>query len=64
MQPNPPTDAIAPGAENLLRAWYRWFATSVEAPDHLPDGLHIQTAAYLAARAVEDGRKIYDPRDL
>lgn len=63
-QPLTPTDATEPGAEQLLRAWFHWFCTDPLAPTHLPGDLHVQTAAYLAARAVEDGRKFYGPRGL
>lgn len=60
----PPTDAIGAGPEHLLRAWFHWFRTDPDAPTTLPGNLHVATAAYLAARAVEDGRKIYTPADL
>lgn len=58
------TDATCVGSEELLRAWYHWFRTAADVPAHLPENLHVQTAAYLAARAVEDGRKIYGPHSL
>jgi hypothetical protein len=61
--PGPP-DALKASAYQLLRDWFHWFSTDPDAPVTLPDGLHVATAAYLAARAVRDGRKIYSPRDL
>lgn len=59
-----PTDATERGSEDLLRAWFHWFSTDPAAPAHLPGELHVQTAAYLAARAVEDGRKFWGPLNL
>jgi hypothetical protein len=63
-EPLGPPDATRIDAEELLRGWFQWFCTDPAAPTQLPDGLHIQTAAFLAARAVQDGRKIYGPRSL
>lgn len=60
----PPTDATCVGAEELLRAWFHWWHHARDVPAHLPDSLHVTTAAFLAARAVEDGRKIYGPDSL
>lgn len=60
----PPTDAMQVPAEELLRRWFHWWRTTQDCPTSLPDGLHITTAAFLAARAVEDGRKIYGPYSL
>lgn len=57
-------EALDVGAEELLRAWFQWFRTAPDVPDHLPDDLHVATVAYLAARAVQDGRKIYGPQSL
>lgn len=59
-----PPDATRYGAEELLRAWYHWFRTAPDVPAHLPDDLHVATTAFLAARAVQQGRKIYSLRDL
>lgn len=63
-EPLGPPDATRYGAEELLRAWYHWHRTTPALPAHLPEDLHVATAAFLAARAVQDGRKIYGPRDL
>lgn len=60
----PPTDAMLRDAEQLLRAWFHWFRTDPDAPAHLPGDLHVDTVAFLAARAVEDGRKFYGPQGL
>jgi hypothetical protein len=57
-------DALDRGAEELLRAWFQWWHNADDVPDHLPEGLHIATAAFLAARAVQDGRKIYSPDSI
>lgn len=54
-------DALHRGAEELLRAWFHWWHHAPDVPAHLPEGLHVATAAFLAARAVQDGRKIYGP---
>lgn len=59
-----PADATTYNAEELLRAWFQWWQGSREVPMVLPDQIHIKTAAYLALRAVEQGRKIYGPRSL
>lgn len=59
-----PPDALDVAAEQLLRAWFRWWHTADDVPDVLPDGLHVATAAFLAARAVLEGRKFYGPNDL
>lgn len=59
-----PPDATARDAEQLLRAWFHWFRTSHEAPGQITSGLHLDTAAYLTVRALQDGRKIYGPHDL
>lgn len=57
-------DATTYNAEELLRAWFHWWQKSHEVPSHLPELLHVKTAAFLALRAVEDKRKIYGPRSL
>lgn len=57
-------DALAYSAEELLRAWFQWWHRAPDVPRHLPDGLHVTTAAFLAARAVQDGRKIYGPDSI
>lgn len=63
-EPYGPPDALDRGAEELLRAWYHWHRTSPDAPPHLPEDLHVATTAFLAARAVLDGHKIYGPHSL
>ncbi len=56
-------DATAVTALELLRCWYRWWSQhDIEVP--LADQLHTKTAAFLAATAVQEGRKIYSPQDL
>lgn len=62
--PSEPYDALNQDAEQLLRAWFHWWHHATDVPAHLPDGLHVATAAFLAARAVEDGRKIYGPDSI
>lgn len=57
-------DALDREPEELLRAWFQWWHNCPDVPTKLPDGLHVATAAYLAARAVQDGRKIYGPHSL
>ena len=57
-------DATTYGPEELLRAWFHWWQSSRDVPAQLPDLLHVKTAAYLAHRAVEEGRKIYGPQSL
>lgn len=66
MNPNqePPTDAQQRSAEELLRSWFHWFRTDPAAPAHLPNDLHVETVAYLASRASEDGRRIHGPQNL
>jgi hypothetical protein len=59
-----PPDALDVAAEELLRAWFHWWHKAHDVPDVLPGGLHVATAAFLAARAVQDGRKIYGPDDI
>lgn len=59
-----PPDATSRGAEELLRAWFHWFRTNPELPAHIPGDLHVATVAFLSARAVRDGRKIYGPQSL
>lgn len=59
-----PPDALDVDAEALLRAWFHWWHQARDVPAHVPDGLHVATAAFLAARAVQDGRKIYSPNSL
>jgi hypothetical protein len=54
-----PTDATAVDPETLLRAWFHWWHSTPGLPTQLPQALHVTTAAYLAARAMEDGRKLY-----
>jgi hypothetical protein len=54
-------DATRHDAEELLRRWFHWWRTTEH---RLPDDLHITTAAYLAARAVQAGRKLYGPQDV
>lgn len=60
-EPLGPPDALRCGAEELLRAWFHWWHHATDVPAHLPEDLHVATAAYLAARAVQEGRKIYTP---
>lgn len=55
---------MARDAEELLRAWFHWWHKADDVPTTLPDGLHVATAAFLAARAVQDGRKIYGPDSI
>lgn len=57
-------DATSRSAEELLRAWFHWWHKADDVPAHLPDGLHVATVAFLAARAVQDGRKIYGPDSI
>lgn len=57
-------DATNVDPEDLLRRWFHWWRTSADMPATPDDGLHISTAAFLTARAVEDGRKIYGPQSL
>lgn len=64
MEPMGPPDALSVGAEQLLRAWFHWWRTAEDRPAQMPDGLHVATAAYLAALAVQRGQKIYGPRDI
>lgn len=64
MTPEADAEALRCDAEELLRAWFHWWHHASDVPAHLPEGLHVTTAAYLAARAVQDGRKIYSPDSL
>lgn len=63
-EPAGETNAMARDAEQLLRAWFHWWHRAQDVPAHLPEGLHVATAAFLAARAVQDGRKIYGPDSI
>lgn len=58
------TDAELYEAEDLLRAWFHWWRTSDEVPDHLPDGLHVATAAFLTVRAIAKGNRVLGPQNL
>jgi hypothetical protein len=59
-----PPDATSVGAEELLRAWFHWWRNADDVPSKLPDGLHVATAAFLAALAVQRGQKIYGPHSI
>lgn len=59
-----PTDATDVTEIQLLREWFHWWHSTDGLPGALPASLHVRTAAYLAATAVQDGRKIFGPRDL
>lgn len=56
-------DATAPDAVDLLREWFHWWHATGN-PAGPPARLHVRTAAYLAARAVTDGRRMRTPGDL
>lgn len=57
-------DATNVDPEELLRRWFHWWRSSADMPVTPDDGLHVATAAFLAARAVEQGRKVYGPQSL
>lgn len=57
-------DAFDRGAEELLRAWFHWWRNADDVPTKLPGGLHVATAAFLAATAVQRGQKIYGPHTI
>ena len=59
-----PPDATRFGAEELLRSWFHWWREAHDVPHSLPEDLHISTAAFLAALAVQRGQKIYGPHSL
>lgn len=59
-----PPDALSVGAEELLRAWFHWWRRADDVPTTLPEGLHVATAAFLAAKAVQRGQKIYGPQSI
>lgn len=59
-----PADAMAVDPAELLAAWFRWWRDDPNAPAHLPGALHARTGAYLAARAVQQGRTIRTPQDV
>jgi hypothetical protein len=58
------SDPLAYSADELLHEWFHWWHNTSSLPAHLPQALHVRTAAYLAARATDAGHKIYNPRDL
>lgn len=59
-----PPDATSVGAEELLRAWFHWWRTTEDRTAVPPQGLHVATAAFLAALAVQRGQKIYGPQSI
>lgn len=50
--------------ERLLLEWFRWWRSDPEAPVKMPEALHVRTAAYLTAKAVQDGRRVRTVHDL
>lgn len=60
----PIRDASGQDPEELLLRWFRWWRDDDRPPVKLPGGLHVETAAYLTARAVQQGRKINSANDL
>lgn len=44
-------------ADDLLRAWYRWWEEDDRAPVKMPYALHVRTALYLRERTVSDPSK-------
>lgn len=58
--------ALDANPEDLLRGWHQWWRTMNQQCKCacIPRDLQMDTAAYLAARAVAEGRKVYGPESL